>query len=162
MPSDIVPPILNGGKALDHELGPNDNPLYEIIIEGPSSTNRHNFFVAKDLPDHYHSAMVAFNEIEAVARKIAEQTKAKAVVLFGSHARGQAGKDSDVDLLVIAESDLPRHKRSRQLHLMFKPYPFAMDILVYTPSEVEQERQFELSFISRVLREGKRLYGQAV
>lgn len=120
------------------------------------------FFVAKDLPEQYYLFMVAFNEIETVAKKIAEETKAKTVVLFGSYARGQAGKDSDVDLLVIAESDLPRHKRSRQLHLMFKPYPFAMDILVYTPKEVEQERQFELSFISRVLREGKRLYGQAV
>ena len=129
---------------------------------GLSSTNRHSFFVAKDSPDHYYLFMVAFNEIEAVARKIAEQSEAKAVILFGSHARGQAGTDSDVDLLVIAESDLPRHKRSRQLHLMFKPYPFAMDILVYTPGEVEKERQFELSFISRVLREGKRLYGQTV
>lgn len=106
--------------------------------------------------------MVAFYEIEKVAKKIAEQAKAQSVILFGSYARGQAAADSDVDLLVIAESDLPRHKRSRQLHLMFKPYPFAMDILVYTPGEVEAERQFELSFISRVLREGKRLYGQAV
>jgi predicted nucleotidyltransferase len=112
--------------------------------------------------NRYHPAMVAFNEIEEVARKIGEQTKAEAVVLFGSHARGQAGANSDVDLLVIAESDLPRHKRSRQLHLMFKPYPFAMDILVYTPEEVEAEREFKPSFISRVLREGKRLYGQAV
>ena len=106
--------------------------------------------------------MVAFSEIEEVARKIGEQINAQAVVLFGSHARGQAGMNSDVDLLVIAESDLPRHKRSRQLHLMFKPYPFAMDILVYTPGEVETEREFELSFISRVLREGRRLYGQTV
>jgi len=106
--------------------------------------------------------MVAFSEIKDVARRIGQETGAEAVVLFGSHARGQAGMHSDVDLLVIAESDLPRHKRSRQLHLMFKPYPFAMDILVYTPNEVETEREFELSFISRVLREGKRLYGQAV
>jgi predicted nucleotidyltransferase len=108
----------------------------------------------------YHPVMVAFNEIEEVAQKIGKQTRARAVVLFGSHARGQAGTDSDVDLLVIAESDLPRHKRSRQLHLLFKPYPFAMDILVYTPKEVDAEREFELSFISRVLREGKRLYGR--
>jgi len=106
--------------------------------------------------------MVAFNEIENVARRIGDKTNAKAVVLFGSHARDQAGAHSDVDLLVIAESDLPRHKRSRQLHLLFKPYPFAMDILVYTPKEVEAESQFESSFISRVLREGKRLYGQTV
>ena len=110
----------------------------------------------------YDPVMVAFNEIENVARRIGEQTQAKAVVLFGSHARNQAGTHSDVDLLVISESNLPRHKRSRQLHLLFKPYPFAMDILVYTPKEVEAESQFELSFISRVLREGKRLYGQTV
>lgn len=103
--------------------------------------------------------MVSFNEIENAARKIGQHINAKAVILFGSYARNQPGKHSDVDLLVIAESDLPRHKRSRRLHLMFKPYPFPMDILVYTPKEVEKEREFELSFISTVLREGKKLYG---
>lgn len=121
-----------------------------------------NSIVAMAGKNVYHPMMVAFNEIEEVARKIGKQAKAEAVFLFGSHARDQAGKNSDVDLLVIAESDLPRHKRSRRLHLMFKPYPFPMDILVYTPKEVETEREFELSFISRVLREGKRLYGQTV
>jgi len=104
--------------------------------------------------------MVRFNDIENVARRIGKQTEAQAVILFGSHARDQAGTHSDVDLLVIAESDLPRHKRSRQLHLMFKPYPFPMDILVYTPREIEKESKFKLSFISRVLREGKRLYAR--
>jgi predicted nucleotidyltransferase len=109
--------------------------------------------------DNYHQVMVSFNEIENVAGKIGEKINARAVILFGSYARNQPGKHSDVDLLVIAESDLPRHKRSRELHLMFKPYPFPMDILVYTPEEVEQESEFELSFISTVLREGKKLYG---
>jgi predicted nucleotidyltransferase len=103
--------------------------------------------------------MVSFNQIENVARRIGERVNATAVILFGSYARNQPGKHSDVDLLVIAESDLPRYKRSRELHLMFKPYPFPMDILVYTPREVEEESQFELSFISTVMREGKKLYG---
>jgi len=82
--------------------------------------------------------MVSFNEIESVAGKIGEKINAKAVILFGSYARNEPGKHSDVDLLVIAESDLP---------------------LVYTPKEVEKESEFELSFISTVLREGKKLYG---
>ncbi|MHC4624630.1 MAG: nucleotidyltransferase domain-containing protein [Planctomycetota bacterium] len=103
--------------------------------------------------------MVSFNEIEDVARRIGERINARAVILFGSYARNQPGKHSDVDLLVIAESNLPRHKRSRELHLMFRPYPFPMDILVYTPSEVKEESEFELSFISTVMREGKKLYG---
>ena len=103
--------------------------------------------------------MVSFSQIENAARQIGEQSNAQAVFLFGSYARNQAAKDSDVDFLVIAESDLPRHKRSRQLHLIFKPYPFPMDILVYTPEEVKKESEFEISFISRALREGKKLYG---
>ena len=109
--------------------------------------------------NNYYATMVSFNEIENVAKKIGQEIDAEAVILFGSYARNQPGKHSDVDLLVIAESDLPRHKRSRKLHLMFKPYPFPMDILVYTPKEVEKESEFELSFISTVLREGKKLYG---
>jgi len=109
--------------------------------------------------DNYYVTMVSFNEIENVAKKIGQEINAEAVILFGSYARNQPGKHSDVDLLVIAESNLPRHKRSRKLHLMFKPYPFPMDILVYTPKEVEKESEFELSFISTVLREGKKLYG---
>ncbi len=102
---------------------------------------------------------MSFNEIEDVATKIGRHINAEAVVLFGSYARSQPGRHSDVDLLVIAESDLPRQERSRELHLIFKPYPFPMDILVYTPKEVEKESEFELSFISTVLREGKKLYG---
>lgn len=108
---------------------------------------------------NYHQVMVSFNEIEDVARRIGQHIDAEAVILFGSYARSQPGRHSDVDLLVIAESDLPRQKRSRELHLIFKPYPFPMDILVYTPKEVEKESEFELSFISTVLREGKKLYG---
>ena len=59
---------------------------------------------------NYPWIMVSFEKIESVARKIGEQTKAQAVVLFDSYALNQAGMHSDVDLLVIAESDLPRHK----------------------------------------------------
>lgn len=103
--------------------------------------------------------MVSINQIENIAKKIGECVHAKSIFLFGSYSRNQAGENSDVDLLVIADSDLPRHKRSRQIHLMFKPYPFPMDILVYTPEEVKKETEFEISFISRALREGRKLYG---
>jgi predicted nucleotidyltransferase len=77
------------------------------------------------------------------------------IILFGSYAQNTVTKDSDVDFLVIAESNLPRYKRSRKLYLLFDPYPFAMDILIYTPEEIKKELQFKTSFISRVLKEGK-------
>jgi len=102
--------------------------------------------------------MVDSAEIEAVATRLGEASNAERVILFGSHARGDAGKYSDVDLLIIAESDLPRFKRSRELYKLLRPYPFAMDLIVYTPEEVAKGRRFPGSFVSSVLQEGKTLY----
>ena len=41
--------------------------------------------------------------IDAMVRQIVEQFDPDRIVLFGSHARGTAGRDSDVDLLVVME-----------------------------------------------------------
>ena len=43
---------------------------------------------------------------------------------------------------------------------MFQPYPFGMDILVYTPQEIEKGKKSPFSFISTVLKEGKTLYAR--
>jgi len=105
--------------------------------------------------------MVSMANIEEVAERIGSKANAEAVIMFGSYAKGNASENSDVDFLVIAESKLPRFKRSRELHKLFKPYPFGMDILVYTPAEIEKGRRSSLSFVSTVLREGKRLYARS-
>jgi uncharacterized protein len=102
--------------------------------------------------------MIQRHQIEKVAVLLAEAVGAERVILFGSHARGEAHDMSDVDLMIVAESDLPRFKRSRALYAMLRPYPFPMDLVVYTPREVERAKQSPLSFVSRVLQEGKSVY----
>ena len=102
--------------------------------------------------------MVNKNEIKRVAERMAIAVNAEQVILFGSYARGDATEKSDVDLLIIAESDLPRFKRSRELYKLLKPHPFAMDIIVYTPQEIENGKKTDVSFVSTVLKEGKTLY----
>lgn len=102
--------------------------------------------------------MVEMSEIKRVAEKIATAANAEKVILFGSFARGDFHTGSDVDLFIIAPSDLPRFKRSRKLYKLFSPYPFSMDLLVYTPEEVEAGKKTPLSFVSTVLREGKVVY----
>ena len=80
------------------------------------------------------------------------------IVLFGSHAKGTARPDSDLDLLIIEESDLPRYRRSgRYRRVLCGVFP-AKDIVVWTPQEVEGWRAVPNAFISTVLAEGKLLY----
>ena len=55
---------------------------------------------------------------------IAAKYGAYNVRVFGSVAQGTADESSDVDFLVIAESNLPRFKRSRELYKLFKPFSF--------------------------------------
>lgn len=103
-------------------------------------------------------AMITDEKIEEVGRYLGKAARAKRVVVFGSHATGQAQIDSDVDYLVIAESSLPRHKRSRSLYALFRPYPFPMDILVYTPEEVETQLRDPSSFLAEALSQAREVY----
>jgi predicted nucleotidyltransferase len=102
--------------------------------------------------------MVDEQDIERVATHLGTAANASQVILFGSYARGEADEHSDVDFMIIAETDLPRFKRSRELYKLFRPYPFAMDLVVYTPQEFERGKSSPVSFVSSVLREGKALY----
>jgi hypothetical protein len=102
--------------------------------------------------------MIGLHDIEQVAERLAEATHAERVILFGSHARDDADEESDVDLLIVAPSTLPHHKRTPPLYRMFQPYPFPMDLLVYTPQEVAQEQASGQSLIGRILREGRTVY----
>lgn len=80
------------------------------------------------------------------------------IVLFGLHANGTARPDSDLDLLIIEESNLPRYRRSgRYRRVLCGVFP-AKDIVVWTPQEVEEWKAVPNAFISTVLAEGKLLY----
>lgn len=80
------------------------------------------------------------------------------IVLFGSHAKGTASPNSDLDLLVVEESDLPRYRRSgRYRRVLCGVFP-AKDIVVWTPKEIEEWKAVPNAFISTVLAEGKLLY----
>ncbi len=96
--------------------------------------------------------------IKGVARTIVRGMHPEKIVLFGSCARRAQSTDSDVDLLVVVNSHMPRRQRTRMAYSLFKPYPCAMDILVYTPDEVARWKDTPASLIAQILSQGKVLY----
>lgn len=97
--------------------------------------------------------------LNEVVRRVLEVGSPRKIVLFGSRARGDARPDSDLDLLILEDSELPRYRRSpRYYHALTGLFP-AKDIVVYTPEEVRKWADVPNAFVTAALREGRVLYG---
>jgi predicted nucleotidyltransferase len=94
--------------------------------------------------------------IKYITDTIVEHFHPRRIILFGSRARGEARADSDVDLLVEMESEKDFYQRGYELELLFSPRNWSMDLLAYTPEEIEQQKDW--SFFRQIWREGKVLY----
>jgi predicted nucleotidyltransferase len=95
-----------------------------------------------------------------IVRRIRSVAKPKKIVLFGSRARGDHRPNSDIDLLVIEDSLLPRHRRSIPLYAALADLPLEVDteVVVYTPAEVKEWSSASAAFVTTALREGMVLY----
>jgi uncharacterized protein len=98
--------------------------------------------------------------LEHVTKTIVERFRPKRIMVFGSHARGEAGPDSDLDLFI--EMDTPRRPPDRSIEIseVFGLRSWPMDIVVYTPEEVRRLRHINGTLLSVIEKEGKVLYEQ--
>lgn len=96
--------------------------------------------------------------VEEIVRRIVETVHPEKIILFGSLARGDAHPESDLDLLVIAQSQEPRYRRSAPLYGILSDIFIPMDILVYSPEEVEEWSGVRQAFVTTAIREGRVLY----
>jgi len=93
-----------------------------------------------------------------IVRRIVETAQPEKIILFGSRARGDARPDSDFDLLVMQESDQPRYRRSVPLYVALADLPAEVEVMVYTPEEVEEWSQVPQAFVTTAVREGTTIY----
>ncbi|MFN3762414.1 MAG: nucleotidyltransferase domain-containing protein [Anaerolineae bacterium] len=80
---------------------------------------------------------------------------ARRIILFGSRARGQLRRESDIDLLVIMDDGRTFKERMRDIYTHLET-DADVDILAYSPEEFERIRS--RSFFRRILAEGVVLY----
>lgn len=99
-------------------------------------------------------------EIGDMVKKIVASFSPERIILFGSFAYGNVTRDSDLDLLVIMETDLPPAERQRQISRVLRPRRFPMDIIVKNPSEIQKSRRRVDPFMNEVLDKGFVLYAR--
>lgn len=99
-------------------------------------------------------------EIKKIVSQIAKGYKPEKVILFGSFAYGKPDKGSDVDLLVIKNTEESKKKRLLGVEKMLLDRIMPLDILVYTPKEIENRLSLGDFFIEDIVKKGKLVYAK--
>jgi len=105
--------------------------------------------------------MAPSDDLAEVVRRLGEAYHPQSIYLFGSRARGDQGPDSDFDLLLVVDDNVPEErKRSRLAYEILKGSSIATDVLVCTRSYFEARRHLRASLPGTVLREGRLLHAE--
>jgi predicted nucleotidyltransferase len=96
--------------------------------------------------------------IDLMVERLATQFSPSEIRLFGSHARGEADGDSDVDLLVVLPEVADRGAMTVEMRRALSDLPVAKDIVVTTPEEIEQRGHLVGTALLPALTDGRIVY----
>ena len=96
--------------------------------------------------------------IRVLAKVIVERFDPEKIILFGSHAYGKPRPSSDVDLLVVMETPLTPREQRLIISRTLSPKPFGIDIIVRTPTDLQQRIAMGDYFLRDIVRKGKVIY----
>lgn len=100
--------------------------------------------------------VISGDVIELAGRRLAAAARAPArVVLFGSHARGDGGPDSDLDFLVIERDVLDRHAEMVRLEREVRSLGVPIDVLVVSEAYAAEWADVRNSVVHEALSEGR-------
>lgn len=98
--------------------------------------------------------------VDKMVRRIVERFRPERVILFGSHARGTAGPDSDVDLLVVMRFQGSRHKKQVEIRMALRDIGVPEDVIVTTPEDFAWRKEIVGTIEYPAAKEGKVLYAR--
>jgi len=97
-------------------------------------------------------------QIRGMVKRIVEQFNPDKIILFGSQARGDAGPDSDVDLLVVMPFEGRKLDKIVEIRVALSDFTVPLDILVSTPEQFAIRKEIPGTMERPAAREGKVLY----
>lgn len=96
--------------------------------------------------------------IEEIKTRLVERYNPDRIILFGSHVRGEAGEESDIDLLILKDTkDRPIDRRV-QVEKILADRSMPLDIVVYTPQEIRYLFSMGSPFVEEIIETGRVLY----
>ncbi|HEY4875934.1 MAG TPA: nucleotidyltransferase domain-containing protein [Puia sp.] len=102
--------------------------------------------------------MVSQDQIQQLVKEIAEGYQPEKIYLFGSYASGTPNYDRDIDLFIVKETPKRRNERTADVVDSIKDYIWAMDIIVYTPEELENAMTQFMNIGKIAVNPGKLMY----
>ena len=98
--------------------------------------------------------------IDRMVQRIVKRFHPDRVILFGSHARGTAGPDSDVDLLVVMPVKGSRREKVVEIGVALHGFGVSKDIVVTTPEDFAWRKEIPGTIERPAALEGKVLYAR--
>jgi hypothetical protein len=115
--------------------------------------------MANELASVFRTPTARDPALAEVVRRLVEAYQPERIYLFGSVARGDAGPDSDYDILVVVPDDAqPERRRSRVAYEVLWGTGIAADVLVWTAGRFNSRTYLPASLPATVLREGRLLH----
>ncbi|MCM8832187.1 MAG: nucleotidyltransferase domain-containing protein [Candidatus Omnitrophica bacterium] len=99
--------------------------------------------------------------VNKIVGKIKAQYQPEKIILFGSYAWGKPTKDSDIDLFIVKNTTEKHRERALKVRRILSEENalVGIDILVYTPEELAKRLEIADSFINKIIKKGKLVYG---
>jgi uncharacterized protein len=104
------------------------------------------------------SKPVPIDAIRALVARLVDKFRPYKVVLFGSHAYGAPKPWSDVDLLVVMDTELTLPEQRKELYEEVRDRQFGLDLIVRTPVDLEKRLEQGDFFLREIVSKGQVLY----
>lgn len=97
-------------------------------------------------------------EIRSIAKRIAENFDVEQIILFGSYAYGKPTAGSDVDLLVIMNTEKRHYELRYQIYSILADFKAPLDVVIRKPEDVRSASRSRDWFLQDIVNNGRVIY----